>query len=84
MSEERPTRLVVDCSLPEGHPDKVQIIPLTDEEIAEREAMAIQAAEEQAAREAEAAAKEALKASARAKLVAGEPLTEEEAALLVL
>jgi hypothetical protein len=80
---DRPTRLVVDCSLPEGHPDKVQIIPLTDEEIAEREAQAIQAAEEQAAREAEAAAKEALKASAKAKLVAGEPLTAEEAEVLV-
>jgi len=47
----RPTKLVVDCSLPEGHPDKVQIIPLTDEEIAQREAEAAQAAIEQAQRE---------------------------------
>lgn len=81
---DRPTKLVVDCSLPEGHPDKVKIIPLTDEEIAEREAQATQAAVEQAEREAAAAALEALKASAKAKLVAGEPLTEEEAATIVL
>lgn len=80
---DRPTKLVVDCSLPEGHPDKVQTIPLTDEEIAQREADAARFAIEQAAREAETAAKEALKASAKAKLIAGEPLTEEEAALLL-
>lgn len=84
MTEERPTKLVVDCSLPEGHPDKVQIIPLTDEEIAEREAQAAQAAIEQAEREAAAEALAALKASAKAKLVAGEPLTEEEASVLVV
>jgi hypothetical protein len=83
MTEERPTKLVVDCSLPEGHPDKVQIIPLTDEEIAEREAQAAQAAIEQAEREAAAEALAALKASARAKLVAGQPLTEEEASILL-
>jgi hypothetical protein len=74
-----PMKLIVDCSTGEQ-----TYVPLSAEEIAEREAMAAQAAEEQAAREAEAAAKEALKASARAKLVAGTPLTEEEAALLVL
>jgi hypothetical protein len=76
---ETPMKLIVDCSTGEQ-----TYVPLSAEEIAEREAMAAQAAEEQAAREAEAAAKEALKASARAKLVAGTPLTEEEAALLVL
>ena len=81
---DRPSKLVVDCSLPEGHPDKVQIIPLTDAEIAEREAQAAQAAIEQAEREAAEAALEALKVSARAKLVAGEPLSAEEAATIVL
>jgi hypothetical protein len=80
---DRPTKLVVDCSLPEGHPDKVQTIPLTDEEIAQREADAFRAAEEQTAREEAAAAKEALKASAKAKLIAGEPLTEAEASILL-
>lgn len=81
---DRPTKLVVDCSLPEGHPDKVQIIPLTDEEIADREAQAEQAAAEELARQEAAATKEALKASAKAKLIAGEPLTAEEADVLVL
>jgi hypothetical protein len=80
---DRPTKLVVDCSLPEGHPDKVQIIPFTDEEIAEREAQAAQAAADEAARQEAAAAKEALKVSAKAKLIAGEPLTAEEADVLV-
>ena len=78
------TKLVIDASLPEGHPDKVQIIPLTEEELVEREAMRIQAEAEQAARELAEAQREALKVSARAKLVSGQPLTEEEAALLVL
>ena len=74
-----PMKLVVDCSTGEQ-----QYIPLTAEEIAEREAMAVAAAEEEAAREAEAAALQALKDSAKAKLIAGEPLTEEEAAVLVI
>lgn len=72
-------KIVVNCETGE-----VQELPLTAEEIAEREEMATQAAEEQAAREAEAEALAALKASARAKLVAGTPLTEEEAATLVI
>jgi hypothetical protein len=40
--------------------------------------------EKRIAREEEAAAKENLKASAKAKLIAGEPLTEEEANTVVL
>lgn len=83
MTDERPTKMVVDCSLPEGHPDKVQIIPLTDEEIAEREAMAVQAEADRLAREEAEAALAELKASAKAKLIAGQPLTEEEAAVLL-
>jgi hypothetical protein len=58
--------------------------PLTAEEIAQREvdtaAAAVREAEENAAKEARAA----LKASAKAKLVAGQPLTEEEASTLVI
>ena len=58
--------------------------PLTAEEIAQREvdtaAAAVREAEENAAKEALAA----LKASAKAKLVAGQPLTEEEASTLVI
>jgi hypothetical protein len=58
--------------------------PKTAEEIAQSEADAAAWAEQQAAAEAEAEALAALKASARAKLVAGTPLTEEEAATLVI
>ena len=58
--------------------------PLTPAEIAERQAAALQAAEEQAQREAEAQALADLKASAKAKLIAGEPLTQAEADTLVL
>lgn len=61
-----------------------QEIPLTSEEIAQLEAAAAAFAEEQVIREAEAEALAALKQSARAKLVAGQPLTEEEAATLVI
>lgn len=74
-----PMKLVVDCAT-----GAQTYVPLSAEEIAEREAMAAQAAEEQAAREAEEARIAGLKDSARAKLVAGEPLTAEEAALLVI
>jgi hypothetical protein len=56
--------------LPEGHPEKIQIVPLTDSEIAEREAQAAQAAIEQAEREAAEAQKQANKESAKAKLEA--------------
>ncbi len=59
-------------------------VPLSAEEIAEREAQAIQAEEARIAREAEEARIAALRDSAKAKLVAGEPLTAEEAELVVL
>jgi hypothetical protein len=74
-----PTKIVVDCAT-----GQQQIIELTAAEIAQREQDA--AAAEAARLEAEEAAAElaALKASAKAKLVAGTPLTEEEAATLVL
>jgi hypothetical protein len=58
--------------------------PLTAEEIAQREADAAAFAAAEAEREAAAEALAALKASAKAKLVAGTPLTEEEAATLVI
>lgn len=75
----RPTRLEINCETGEE-----SIIELTDAEIAANEAAAAQAATEAAEREAAAEALAALKASARAKLVAGQPLTEEEAATLVI
>ena len=76
------TKLVIDASLPEGHPDKVQIIPLTEEELAEREAMRIQAEADQLQREAEELAQAEAKASAEAKLAAL-GLTAEEISALV-
>jgi len=77
-----PVKVVVDLSKPKGQ--RESIIPLTKAEIAEREAMAVQAAEEQAARDAEVQALAGLKASAKAKLIAGEALTAEEADTLVI
>lgn len=74
-----PKKLVVDLAA-----GTQEYVDLTAEEIQQRELDAIQYATEQAAREAEQAAKDALKASAKAKLIAGEPLTAEEADALVL
>jgi len=71
-------KLVVDCAT-----GKQEYIALTPGEIAERDQMAAAAAEEKAASDAAAAAKAALKESAKTKLIAGEPLTEDEAETLV-
>lgn len=59
-------------------------VPLTPEEIAEHKAMAEAEAIRKAEQDAAKAATEALKESAKAKLVAGEPLTPEEAATIVI
>jgi hypothetical protein len=74
-----PTRIEINCATGEE-----SIIELTAEEIAQQEAdaAAALAAQEEAAQAAEALA--ALKASAKAKLIAGEPLTAEEADTLVI
>lgn len=56
----------------------------TAEEIAQKEADLIQFNNKKTQQEAEAQAKAELKASARAKLISGTPLTEEEAAVLVI
>jgi len=73
------TKVVVDCSTGIS-----ETIPLTPEEIAQREVQAAAYAIEEAERQAAADALATLKASAKAKLVAGTPLTEEEADTLVL
>jgi hypothetical protein len=75
----RPTRIEIDCST-----GIESIIELTDQEIAEMEAAAVQAEADRVAKEAEAQALADLKASAKAKLIAGQPLTAEEADTLVL
>ena len=59
-------------------------VDLTPAEIAQLDQDKSRIAEEEQARQAELEAKNALKASARAKLIAGEPLTEEEAAVLAI
>ena len=74
-----PTKIIVDCST-----GQQTIVPLTAGEIAQRDQDAAAAAEQRAAEEEAAAAKAALKVSAKAKLVAGTPLTAEEAAVLVI
>jgi len=73
------TKVIINCSTGER-----SIVPLTLEEIAEREAMAAQAELDRIAEEEAAQALADLKASAKAKLIAGEPLTAEEAATIVL
>ena len=74
-----PTKMVVNCATGE-----TQIIQLTAAEIAQRDQDAAAFAAAEAERAEAEAAKAALKASAKAKLIAGEPLTEEEAAVLVV
>ena len=60
-----------------------KLVDFTAEEIAENDALQQTLDSEQAARETEAQAKADLKASAKAKLIAGEALTEDEANELV-
>ena len=74
---DRPTKLIVNCETGER-----TVVELTDEEIAEREAMALQAEQDRAAREAEETAKAEAKASALSKLTAL-GLTEAEISALV-
>lgn len=77
---ETPVKIIVDLSKPKG--ERESIVPLTEAEIAERELLAAQAAEEHAQREAEEAARIAAKESALAKLAAL-GLTEAEAQAIV-
>jgi len=77
-----PVKIVVDLSKPKG--ERESIIPLTKAEITERDAMAVQAEAERVEQEAAAQALLDLKASAKAKLIAGEALTAEEAETLVI
>lgn len=79
-----PVKVEVCCDPACENHNVQQIIPLTADEIAAMEEAAAQFALEQAAREEAEAAKAALKASAKAKLIAGEPLTAEEADTLII
>jgi hypothetical protein len=73
------TKVIVDCATGE-----VSTVNLTTEEIADRDQAAAEFLERQATEAAAAEALAALKASARAKLIAGTALTAEEAAVLVI
>lgn len=79
MATEKKYNLIHDCATGEE-----SLVEYTPEEYEQSAAQAAIFAEQLAAEEAAAEALAALKASARAKLVAGEPLTEEEAATLVV
>jgi hypothetical protein len=74
-----PTRIEINCET-----GVESIIELTDAEVAQMESDAQAATERKAEEDAAAQALADLKASARAKLVAGTPLTTEEAATLVI
>ena len=76
---ETPVKIVVDLSKPKG--ERESIIPLTDEEIAERDAQAAQAELDRQAEEAAQAEQQALKDSANAKLLALGLSPEEVAAI---
>lgn len=73
---ERPTKLIVDCSTGER-----TVVELTDEEIAEREAMAAQAEADRLAQEQAEAEKAAALESAQNKLTALGLTTDEIAAI---
>ena len=79
-----PTRVEVCCDTSCENYNVHQVISLTPQEIAQMELDAQAAAESRAAQEAADAARAELKASAKAKLIAGQPLTAEEADVLVL
>jgi hypothetical protein len=79
MTTERPVRAEVNCETGE-----VNLVPLTDEEIAAAKQRAVDSLARLEAETAEAERVTSLKDSAKAKLVAGEPLTEEEASVLVI
>jgi len=74
-----PTKVIVDCSTGES-----TTVPLTAEELAQRETDRLAWEAQEAERLAAEADLKALKDSAKAKLVAGQPLTEAEAATLVI
>lgn len=73
-----PKKLIVDCST--GITTEVE---LTAEEIAQMETDRLAYEAQQAAELAEQERIAGVKASAKAKLIAGEPLTTEEASLLI-
>ncbi len=76
FNPENPNGIIVDFTAEE--------ISQKEIDIANDEAKATAKAEAEAQAQADKEAKDALKASAKAKLIAGEPLTEDEANTVVL
>lgn len=76
---ETPKKLVYDFETGE-----TSYIDYTPEEIAQRDQDLAAYNERKALEEAEAARIEALKLSAKQKLVSGQPLTEEEASVIII
>lgn len=74
-----PTKVEINCAT-----GVISEVPLNDDELAQLEIDRVNGEIARAEREAAEAATAALKESAKAKLVAGEALTEEEAATLVI
>jgi len=74
-----PTRVEINCET-----GVESIIELTDAEVAQMEADRVAAEARKAEEDAAAKALADLKASAKAKLIAGQPLTTEEADTLVI
>lgn len=74
-----PTKVEINCAT-----GVISEVPLSDDELAQLEIDRANAETARAEREAAEAEAAALKESAKAKLVAGEALTEEEAATLVI
>ena len=66
-----------------GETGETTIVEMTAEEQAELNATRERTASEEETRQNEIQAKEDLKASAKTKLMAGEPLTEEEANVMI-
>jgi len=73
------TKIIIDCAT-----GGQQVVALTPAEIAQRDQDMAAAQEAEVERLAEQERIESLKTSAREKLVKGEPLTEEEAGVLVI
>ncbi|NDC18777.1 MAG: hypothetical protein EBZ87_00705 [Microbacteriaceae bacterium] len=78
MTEEVKLKAIHDCST-----GVTEYVPLTAEELAEMATVTAQIEAEQLAIEAEKTRIAELKASAKAKLIAGEPLTSDEAQVLL-
>ena len=74
-----PTKVEINCET-----GVISEVPLNDAELAQLEIDRKNAEAERTKLETEAKKAEDLKASAKAKLVAGKPLTEEETATLVI